>query len=261
MHRGVRVAEHAGEQADDGVHDDQRGQFAAGEDIVSDGDLTVAEEGVDALVDAFIAAAEEDDAVQCGQFPGDGLGERTALGREEDDGFAGGSRTGLSARARVWKQSKMGSGLRTMPSPPPKGRSSTVRWRSWVKARRSWVRRSTRPARAARATTPWVSGLTKKSGKMEMRSMRMGCGRLGGGTGEVEFNEARWEIHLNAAARGVHGEDESLNVGNKHFVTGRGYHCQQRSNLGVAFSLGGCGKTRRSRWFRSGARPQRSGSQ
>ena len=32
----------------------------------------------------------------------------------------------------------MGSGLRTMPSPPPKGRSSTVRWRSWVKARRSW---------------------------------------------------------------------------------------------------------------------------
>jgi hypothetical protein len=30
----------------------------------------------------------------------------------------------------------MGSGLSTMPSPPPKGRSSTVRWRSWVKARR-----------------------------------------------------------------------------------------------------------------------------
>ncbi len=33
----------------------------------------------------------------------------------------------------------MGSGLSTMPSPPPKGRSSTVRWRSCVKLRRSCV--------------------------------------------------------------------------------------------------------------------------
>ena len=29
----------------------------------------------------------------------------------------------------------MGSGFSTIPSPPPNGRSSTVRWRSWVNVR------------------------------------------------------------------------------------------------------------------------------
>jgi len=37
------------------------------------------------------------------------------------------SRVGLGVRARDSRASKIGWGLRTMPSPPPKGRSSTVR--------------------------------------------------------------------------------------------------------------------------------------
>ena len=66
-----------------------------------------------------------------------------------------------------------------MPSPPPKGRSSTVRWRSWVKARRSWVCAEAMPSRKARETTPkssthgCVDGPRKKSGKMVTMSKRI----------------------------------------------------------------------------------------
>ena len=65
---GVGVAEDAGEQAHGGVDDDGGGEFAAGEDVVADGELAVAEELVDALVDAFVAAADEDDALERGEL-------------------------------------------------------------------------------------------------------------------------------------------------------------------------------------------------
>jgi hypothetical protein len=42
---GVGVAEDAGEEADGGVEDDGGGEFAAGEDVVADGEFFVAEEG------------------------------------------------------------------------------------------------------------------------------------------------------------------------------------------------------------------------
>ena len=126
---GVGVAEDAGEEADGGVEEDGRGEFAAGEDVVADGELFVAEELRDALVDAFVAAAEEDDAVERGEAAGGGLGEALALGGEQDDGLfvAGVARVALGVRARDSRASWMGWGFRTMPSPPPKGRSSTVR--------------------------------------------------------------------------------------------------------------------------------------
>ena len=96
---GVGVAEDAGEEADGGVDDDGGGQFAAGEDVVADGELFVAEELGDALVDAFVAAADEDDAVEGGEAAGGGLGEALALGGEQDDGFfAGGIAGGLWGR-------------------------------------------------------------------------------------------------------------------------------------------------------------------
>ncbi len=86
---GVGVAEGSGEEADEGVDDDGGGELTAGENIVADGELAVAEGLVDALVDAFVASAEEDDAVEAGELVGDGLGEGLALGGEEDDGLAG----------------------------------------------------------------------------------------------------------------------------------------------------------------------------
>jgi hypothetical protein len=85
---GVGVAQDAGEQADGGVEDDGGAEFAAGEDVVADGELLVAEELADALVDAFVAAADEDDSVERGEAAGGGLREAFALRGEEDYGFA-----------------------------------------------------------------------------------------------------------------------------------------------------------------------------
>ena len=62
--------EQTGEQADGGVEDDGCGEFAAGEDVVADGELVVAEELGDALVDAFVAAADEDYAIERGEASG-----------------------------------------------------------------------------------------------------------------------------------------------------------------------------------------------
>jgi len=87
---GVGVAEDAGEEAYGGVEEDGCGQLAAGEDVVADGELVVAEELGDAFVDAFVTAADEDDAGECGEAAGGRLGEALALGGEEDDGFVGG---------------------------------------------------------------------------------------------------------------------------------------------------------------------------
>jgi hypothetical protein len=85
------VAEDAGEEAGDGVDEDGGGEFAAGEDVVADAELFVAEVLGDALVDALVAAADEDDAVAGGEAAGVGLGELAALGREQDDAGGGGA--------------------------------------------------------------------------------------------------------------------------------------------------------------------------
>src|ERR1700683_2512936 len=88
---GGFVAEDAGDEAGGGIDHDGRGQFASGEDVVANGELAVAKELVDALVDAFVAAAEEDDAIEGGQVAGYRLGEAGSLGREQDDlGGSGG---------------------------------------------------------------------------------------------------------------------------------------------------------------------------
>src|ERR1700761_797328 len=60
-----------------------------------------------------------------------------------------------------------------MPSPPPNGRSSTVRWRSCVKLRRSCVAICTRPVVRVRFRIPKSNGPEKKSGKIVMMSKRI----------------------------------------------------------------------------------------
>jgi len=84
------MTQDAGEQAGYGVEDGCGGELAPGEDEVADGELLVREELRDALIDAFVAAADEDDAVERGEMAGDGLREALALCGEQNDGFAGG---------------------------------------------------------------------------------------------------------------------------------------------------------------------------
>jgi len=109
------------------VEDDGSGELAAGEDVVADREFVVGEEVVDALVDALVAAADEDDAFESGEAVGGGLSEGLALGGEQDDRLAGEVACGFGSDGEGVDAVEDGSGFRTMPSPPPKGRSSTVR--------------------------------------------------------------------------------------------------------------------------------------
>ena len=109
------VLDGAGQQADDGVDDDERGQLAAGQDVVADRQLEI-DQRRDPLVDALVARADEDE--MSGKVGGTLLAEDLADRVEQDDRrvvavqrLEGGRR---SVRARV-----------IIPAPPPYGVSST----------------------------------------------------------------------------------------------------------------------------------------
>lgn len=84
------MAEGAGEEADDGVDEDHGGEFAAGEDVVADGEF----EGLcgldEAFIDALIARGDEEEAGVGGELFDEGLGEAPALGGEQDACGGGG---------------------------------------------------------------------------------------------------------------------------------------------------------------------------
>lgn len=83
------VAEDSGEQAGDGVDDDGGGEGAVGEDVVADGKFAVDEVVDDALIDAFVVAAEEDEVGDFDELLGGALGEEGAGGGEEEgEGFS-----------------------------------------------------------------------------------------------------------------------------------------------------------------------------
>ncbi len=84
------MAEDAGEEADDGIHEDHCAELAAGEDVIADGDFEGRKLFDDALVEAFVVAGDEEDAGLGGELLDERLLERGALGREEDAG--GGTR-------------------------------------------------------------------------------------------------------------------------------------------------------------------------
>ena len=75
--------------AGDRLDEDHRGQLAAGEDVVADGDLAVDAVLDEALVDPFVAAGHEDEARMGGELAHEGVVETLALGRKVDD-VAGG---------------------------------------------------------------------------------------------------------------------------------------------------------------------------
>ena len=105
------MAEDAGEQADDGVEDDGCAELAAGEDVIADGEFLVAEELADALVDAFVAAADENDAIEGGETAGGCLREALALRGEKNDGLAGGVTGGLGSEIEGLEALEDGLGL------------------------------------------------------------------------------------------------------------------------------------------------------
>ena len=74
----------AREGAGHGIHDHQRRQVAVGEDVVADAEFVIREVLSHPFVVSLIAAADQDQSGQSGQFPGNSLGKR-ATGRPRED--------------------------------------------------------------------------------------------------------------------------------------------------------------------------------
>ena len=71
--------QHAGQLAHRGIDDHHGGQLAGGEHVVPQRDDVVGQ-GVDALVDALVVAADEQQVVGGGELIGIGVVEGAALG-------------------------------------------------------------------------------------------------------------------------------------------------------------------------------------
>src|SRR5262245_45882370 len=82
--RGLLVAEHARDQAHDGLGDAQRRELAAREHEVAERDLVPRERVAQALVEALVAAAQEEQALLTGEDPGRGLAEGRAVRGQQD---------------------------------------------------------------------------------------------------------------------------------------------------------------------------------
>src|SRR5215213_230530 len=77
------------------------------------------------------------------------------------------------APVKLSTAAKIGSGFKTIPSPPPNGLSSTCRCLPAAHSRRSCALTSTNPAACARRIIPYSNAPRKKSGKMVMTSKRI----------------------------------------------------------------------------------------
>src|SRR6187549_756806 len=63
-------AEHSGNEADDGVDEDDGSNCAIGQDVISDGDLLIHEMIDDSLIDPFVMTAEDDEMFRGGKGGG-----------------------------------------------------------------------------------------------------------------------------------------------------------------------------------------------
>ncbi|MEY2598866.1 MAG: hypothetical protein RLZZ142_1125 [Verrucomicrobiota bacterium] len=83
---GGLVAENSGDEPDDGVDEYHGGDDAVGQDVVADGDFFVDEQVDDALVDALVVSAEENEVgAGGGEALGGGVFERGAAWGEQED--------------------------------------------------------------------------------------------------------------------------------------------------------------------------------
>lgn len=83
--RGLRIPEGTRHVAGDCIDQDHRGQFASGHDEITKRDLLVHPSINEAFVDAFIAAADEDEAGPTGEITDEAVADGLALWREVDD--------------------------------------------------------------------------------------------------------------------------------------------------------------------------------
>ena len=144
--RRVRIPQRPRQQPHHSIHDHRRRQLAAREHIVPNRNLAVAKQLIHPLIHALIPPAEDDHPLHRRQLLRHRLRKRPPLRRQQNHRLL--LRIALSLRRNLQRStaSKIGSAFSTMPSPPPNGRSSTVRWRSCVKLRRSCAATSTSPA-------------------------------------------------------------------------------------------------------------------
>ncbi len=117
------------------------GQLAPRQHVVADRDLLVHHRRRDPLVDPLVAPAQQDQVVR--GRPARAPWRRPAAGPAARAVSAMGAAAPLaSARA---PRAIQGGAVITIPPPPPYGSSSTLRWRSSVKSRRSWTSTSRMP--------------------------------------------------------------------------------------------------------------------
>src|SRR5215470_2107908 len=102
------------------------------------------------------------------------------------------------------RASPHGTGLMTIPGPPPKGVSSTLRCTSWAQFRRSCTANSIRPRSAALPSRETPSGL-KYPGKIVMMSTFTASARnLALGTALPQVKEAGWRVDDEPPASQIH---------------------------------------------------------
>ncbi len=133
------------------VDEDDRRRLAAREHVVADGDLVGRQSLRHALVHALVTAADDDDLLgrppTPRRAPASTLDPAARAARRAAP-TRGGPRRRRRLPVKDSTASKIGSGFKTIPSPPPKGRSSTTLCRSCVQPRRSCAADLDQPGRA-----------------------------------------------------------------------------------------------------------------
>lgn len=84
-HGALRVAEHSGQRASDRVDNEQSGQFAAGDDIVAEGDLVGDQMLAHTLVDSFVAIRDQRHVLVAAKLLGHLLAKHAPLRRKHND--------------------------------------------------------------------------------------------------------------------------------------------------------------------------------
>src|SRR5581483_8912462 len=79
------VADDAGDETGDGIYEDHRGNFAAGEDVIANGDF-VGDESAYAFINAFVMSAEDGEVGMLRVCAGEVAIEYATLRRGQDEG-------------------------------------------------------------------------------------------------------------------------------------------------------------------------------
>ena len=141
--RRFGVAHHAGHEPGDDLEHRHGRDLAAAEHVVADRQLVVDEMLPDSSVDAFVPAAQQREPVERRQLVGQRLVEPPATGPSRNSGRGG---------STLSTERKIGSGMSTIPAPPPNGESSTERCGSFApRAGRARARRAGRARDLCRA--------------------------------------------------------------------------------------------------------------